>query len=1177
MKHMGYSLRLVFSLMLAVITLFFFSQTTLAVDTDGDGWEDEWEEGTENDRNAWPDGDSDVWVDIDPYADDDGDGLINMQEAKNGTNPFNPDTDFDGVLDGEEDNNGNGMPDGDEDYDEDGLSFEEEQEHGTNPAWEDTDGDGLLDGGEIWLGTDPLDDDSDDDGVSDGNEQEIRTDPLNPDSDGNGISDGDEDYDGDGLTNKQEDDLGTNLKWTDTDKDGLSDYEEVHDYPTDPCSPDTDRDGFGDGWEIENGQDPMVYDDSDGDGLSNDEEANLGTDPDKWDSDDDGYSDKVELDFSTDPNSAASHPNCKPIVLMVLGEAYSFSPEINDITRWAQHIEKTTKYGTVKFLNYNGTDTQLQLQEQIRSEYYNYMGNPSVKGEIEGIIIVGAQVPTFPVEGYGEFPSIGNTDTPYGNLTGKKWMDITNHGRWDYDAPGDYRLEAWVSRWTPNHKQMDSIDAATTLTNYVNKRVAIRRPANVQPTKSYWLSGVKDSDGARMGIQQQDLSLAFDQVTGYEAVDITSQAISYYQSDSDFLIINGHGDGFSCGGGYFTYEDAYDNGSLDNYPIAICYSGCSCGDWGPEKKAYLTMSTVNSATSKTTLALGAPLTHASAFPGKSLLAEIYQYAYIGEAIRYYLKGNIHTCNLNIIGDGTVAIGKGMRTLDSDGDGWTDWSEISYGTLPSDSNSYPDGSGNVDSDGDGFVDSNDISPTDPGEWKDSDGDGIGDNSDEYPNDYDNDGWQNSEDAFPADPTEWKDSDKDGLGDNADPDDDNDGVEDGADAFPFNPDEWKDSDGDGIGDNSDYRPHDYDNDGSPDNEDAFPRDPDEWKDTDKDGTGDNADLDDDNDGLSDSQEAQSGTDPKNPDPDKDGLTDGEEIYTYDTDPNKADTDGDGLDDGREVILGTDPNLWDSDKDGRSDGQEISDFTDPNNPDSYLSPDSDTYYSTILPASQDSFVRQRLSTTNYGSDPLLKVEKGSYSTMRTLISFDLSQVSSYSSAGQIKSAELRLYEEGTVFDGQPLTIELYQVISPWQEQSVTWANQPGLASSPALNATITTSSNPKFGYWHTLDITSLVKSWVSNNSPNHGVLLKAQGAENTIIGAKHFPSSESYHCQPELKITFWFTNPPVSSSSSSGSSGSQTVGGLTIINNRPPSKVQPRAGLSSFEIGRTPSVTRSKLISR
>lgn len=90
------------------------------------------------------------------------------------------------------------------------------------------------------------------------------------------------------------------------------------------------------------------------------------------------------------------------------------------------------------------------------------------------------------------------------------------------------------------------------------------------------------------------------------------------------------------------------------------------------------------------------------------------------------------------------------------------------------------------------------------------------------------------------------------------------------------------------------------------------------------------DDDNDGLTNLEEYQHGTDPHNPDTDGDGLSDGDEVHKYHTDPLNPDTDGDGLTDGEEVRLGTNPLNPDTDGDGIPDGIEIKLGTNPLVPD-------------------------------------------------------------------------------------------------------------------------------------------------------------------------------------------------------------------------------------------------------
>jgi len=103
---------------------------------------------------------------FDPDSDDD--GLTDGEEVLLGTDPFDPDTDDDGLTDGEE-----------------------VEVYGTDPLDPDTDHDGLSDGDEVHVyGTDPLNPDTDGDGLMDGLEIALGLDPLNPDTDGDGIPDG---------------------------------------------------------------------------------------------------------------------------------------------------------------------------------------------------------------------------------------------------------------------------------------------------------------------------------------------------------------------------------------------------------------------------------------------------------------------------------------------------------------------------------------------------------------------------------------------------------------------------------------------------------------------------------------------------------------------------------------------------------------------------------------------------------------------------------------------------------------------------------------------------------------------------------------------------------------------------------------------------------------------------
>ena len=145
---------------------------------------------------------NDINKKIDIETDSDGDGIADYYEDNmvmfNGVtiklDKNNPDSDGDGLTDGEEVAELNYQYNSDkskvivtgkllsnpleEDTDGDGISDEEEYIIGTNPRLADTDGDGLTDGFEYTMGFDPLNQDIDGDGRSDLQEYREGTDPY---------------------------------------------------------------------------------------------------------------------------------------------------------------------------------------------------------------------------------------------------------------------------------------------------------------------------------------------------------------------------------------------------------------------------------------------------------------------------------------------------------------------------------------------------------------------------------------------------------------------------------------------------------------------------------------------------------------------------------------------------------------------------------------------------------------------------------------------------------------------------------------------------------------------------------------------------------------------------------------------------------------------------------------
>ncbi len=215
----------------------------------------------------------------------DGDLLTNRSEEALGSDPYDIDSDGDGLSDYEEVQftRSNALQ---RDSDLDRLNdYEEVDVFRTATMARDTDGDGLVDFEEIYRhGTNPRAADTDSDGLSDKEELDIGTDPAYPDTDLDGMSDADE------MRMYK-----TNPLRADTDEDGVFDYNEVVTYRTDPLLADSDGDGLTDYEEIAFHHSNPNAVDTDGDSLRDDHEIVVTrTDPLDRDTDSDGIWDGVD-------------------------------------------------------------------------------------------------------------------------------------------------------------------------------------------------------------------------------------------------------------------------------------------------------------------------------------------------------------------------------------------------------------------------------------------------------------------------------------------------------------------------------------------------------------------------------------------------------------------------------------------------------------------------------------------------------------------------------------------------------------------------------------------------------------------------------------------------------------------------------------------------------------------
>ncbi len=121
------------------------------------------------------------------------------------TDPYDGDTDDDGIPDGDEDVNANGSLDAGE----------------TDPCDDDSDGDGIQDGTEQGYGLAHVGPDTDQNHFVPDDDPTTTTDPLDPDTDGDGVSDGEEDTNRNGRLDDGETDPGSGavtvgMEWVET-------------------------------------------------------------------------------------------------------------------------------------------------------------------------------------------------------------------------------------------------------------------------------------------------------------------------------------------------------------------------------------------------------------------------------------------------------------------------------------------------------------------------------------------------------------------------------------------------------------------------------------------------------------------------------------------------------------------------------------------------------------------------------------------------------------------------------------------------------------------------------------------------------------------------------------------------------------------------------------------------
>lgn len=151
--------------------------------------------------------------------------------------------------------------------------------------------------------------------------------------------------------------------------------------------------------------------------------------------------------------------------------------------------------------------------------------------------------------------------------------------------------------------------------------------------------------------------------------------------------------------------------------------------------------------------------------------------------------------------------------------------------------------------------------------------------------------------------------------------------------------------------------------------------------------------------------------------------------------------------------------------------------------------------------------LSNINYGDAKNTEVDSNAAPSLG-YIKFDTELVfATDPTPNQIAKATLRLY---VLSAKTPGSIGITVVTSPWQENTIRYNNLPAAEPAPVYSFPVPATAE---GDFITIDVTALVRDWVTGNRVNHGIALVPVGSVNVKFDSKE--NVETSH-PPHLDIT-------------------------------------------------------------
>jgi len=165
------------------------------------------------------------------------------------------------------------------------------------------------------------------------------------------------------------------------------------------------------------------------------------------------------------------------------------------------------------------------------------------------------------------------------------------------------------------------------------------------------------------------------------------------------------------------------------------------------------------------------------------------------------------------------------------------------------------------------------------------------------------------------------------------------------------------------------------------------------------------------------------------------------------------------------------------------------------------------------KDASVSDSTPSTNLGNQNDLVVGSRAMGVYRAYLQFNLASIPD---DAVILNAKLGLYYYYNVAASVETTIGAYIVQGNWNEGTITWNNQPVVATAPEYTYPVPGSPTNAFVYWY---IGDLVRDWWDGSIPNYGVMLR-ETDEDAWTAWKSFYSSDWGDAgrRPILIITYY-----------------------------------------------------------